>query len=178
LSDPDSDVDLVRRINAGDERAFETLYVRHRDWTVRLAFRFTRNDADALDVLQESFTYLLRKVPRLHLAGRLTTLLYPVVKNLSIAANRKRRRMQIGDLQTGDLPDPAVRSPEFQELSALLQSIPEAQREVLLLRFVHDMQLDEIAQTLEIPLGTVKSRLHNALAALREDPKVRTFFEK
>ena len=124
-------------------------------------------------MLQETFTYLLRKLPHLRLTGRLTTLLYPAVKNLSIASNQKRRRMM-----TGDLPDPAVDAPEQQELSALLDSLPEPHREVLLLRFVHDMQLDEIAQAMEIPLGTVKSRLHNALQALREDPKVRKFFEK
>jgi RNA polymerase sigma-70 factor (ECF subfamily) len=139
---------------------------------VRLARRFTGNDADALDVLQETFAYLLRKIPHLQLSGRLTTLLYPVVKNLSTSANRKRRRML-----SGDVPESAVNAPEQQELSALLASLPEAQREVLLLRFVHDLSLEEISAAIKIPLGTVKSRLHNALAALREDPKVRRFFE-
>ena len=54
----------------------------------------------------------------------------------------------------------------------VVSSLPEGQREVLLMRFVDGMQLDEIAVALAIPLGTVKSRLHNAIQTLRADPRV------
>ena len=169
----------MRGVNAGDEDAFATLYFRYRDWVARLALRLTGNDADALDVLQETFSYLLRKVPHLRLDGRLTTLLYPVVKNLSIAANRKRRRLTSpsSDNILAHLPSPAAPESPHHDLLTLLGALPEPHREVLLLRFLHDLQLNEIASALDIPLGTVKSRLHNALNTLRADPRVQKFFE-
>ena len=90
--DPRSDVELVRAINAGQAAAFDSLYYRYRDWVVRLARRFTGHDDDALDVLQDTFSYVFRKFPGFQLTASMTTFLYPVVKNLSIAARRKRHR--------------------------------------------------------------------------------------
>ena len=57
-----SDRQLIESINAGDVEAFDALYRRHRDWVHRLAWRFTGNHQDALDVLQETFVYLLKRV--------------------------------------------------------------------------------------------------------------------
>lgn len=181
VPDPDvrSDETLLAGINAGDESAFESLYHRYRDWTVRLAYRFCGNETDSLDVLQETFGYLLRRAPHLHLSARMTTFLYPVVKNLALAARRKRIRGQ-GDAVLEDLParmdtaDLGVRA----ELAAVLACLPAAQREVLLMRFVDDMSLEEIGGALGIPVGTVKSRLHNALQVLRQDPGTRAYFER
>ena len=58
-----------------------------------------------------------------------------------------------------------------------MSSLPAAQREVLLLRYADDMNLGEIAAALDVPAGTVKSRLHHALRALREDPRTRHYFQ-
>src|SRR3954463_11935973 len=87
------DQSLVDALNAGDSRAFDAIYFRYRDWVVRLATRFTGNADDALDVLQDTFAYVFRKFPGFRLTASMTTFLYPVVKNLSIAARRKRMRM-------------------------------------------------------------------------------------
>ena len=62
------------------------------------------------------------------------------------------------------------------ELSAVLAILPDQQREVLLMRFVDDMSLQEIAAALDIPLGTVKSRLHNSLQILRSDRRTQDYF--
>jgi len=178
--DPRSDGELVRALNAGDPSAFDGLYYRYRDWVVRLARRFTGNDDDALDVLQETFSYVFRKFPGFVLTASMTTFLYPVVKNLSIAARRKRtRHAQLPEGGAG--PDPAAPdevnyAKQREELMAVLAGLPEGQREVLLLRFVDDMSLVEIAQALGIPEGTVKSRLHNAIAALRKDERTVRYF--
>ncbi|MDB5358683.1 MAG: sigW 5 [Phycisphaerales bacterium] len=172
-----SDEQLVAALNAGDSFAFDALYYRHRDWVVRLATRFTGNADDALDVLQETFAYLFRKFPGFVLSAKMTTFLYPVVRNLSIAARKKRTRERgeehIGD-PTADPPEPGN---DRAELAIVLAALPEAQREVLLMRFVDAMSLQEIAAALSIPEGTVKSRMHNALNALKADPKVRRYFE-
>jgi len=62
------------------------------------------------------------------------------------------------------------------ELAAVLAILPDQQREVLLMRFVDDMTLQEIAAALNIPLGTVKSRLHNSLHTLRNDRRTKNYF--
>ena len=178
-SSPRSDVQLLADINAGDDRAFDVLYYRHRDWVLRLAQRFTGNADDALDVMQETFTYLVGKLPGLVLSARLTTFLYPVVKNLSITARRKRSPQADGS-ELAELPavpsvDPRAQRPE---LAAAMRSLPESQREVVLMRFVDDMTIAEIAVALTVPEGTVKSRLHHAIAALRTDVRMWAYFER
>jgi RNA polymerase sigma-70 factor (ECF subfamily) len=175
--DPRSDQDLVAAANAGDTSAFDALYHRHKQWVVSLATRFTGDPDQALDVLQETYLYLLSKFPGFRLTSRLTTFLYPAVKNLSIAHRHKTSRFTGGDPEILDhlagTPTPAQPS----ELTTVVASLPETHREVVLMRFVDGLSLEEIATALDIPLGTVKSRLHNALNALRADPRVRKFFE-
>ena len=173
------DQQLVDALNRGDARAFDAIYHRYRDWVVRLALRFTGNNEDALDVLQETFAYVFRKFPGFRLTASMTTFLYPVVKNLSIAARRKRTRMASSDaVETPDPPAPSEVDPARQrsELEAVMASLPEGQREVLLMRFVDGMSLQEIADALGIPEGTVKSRVHNAIATLRADERARRYF--
>ena len=72
-----SDSELINSINAGDANAFDTLYARYRDWVYRLARRFTGNHQDALDVLQETFTYLLQKFPGFIMAAIVDSLEHP-----------------------------------------------------------------------------------------------------
>src|SRR5262249_56975721 len=92
-----SDGELIAAINGGDAAAFEVLYFRYRDWVVALAFRFTGDSDAALDVLQETFLYVLRKFPGFRLTAHFKTFLYPAVRNLSIAARRKAERYQASE---------------------------------------------------------------------------------
>jgi RNA polymerase sigma-70 factor (ECF subfamily) len=177
--DSRTDQQLVAAINDGDAGAFQSLYLRHRDWVARLAMRFTQNHDDAMDVVQETFSYLLRKFPGFQLTASLTTFLYPAVKHLALAARRKRIRATGGAEQLNDVlapPEPGATSSPPSDLRAVLARLSDAHREVLLMRFVDGLALEEIAQALEVPLGTVKSRLHHALRELRDDPKTREYF--
>jgi len=168
------DEELIGRINEGDAEAFEVLYHRYRDWVHRLAWRFTGNQADALDVLQETFTYLLKKSPDLRLTASMTTFLYPVVKHLSLNTRRKRPA-NIDEEVLGAIPAPPAPDSSRGELAAALAALSDEHREVVLMRFVDDMSLDEIAAALAVPPGTVKSRLHRALETLRTDPRTREY---
>ena len=175
------DLELIAAINAGDTDAFEVLYLRYRDWVTGLARRFTEDDDLALDVLQETFLYFLKKFPGFVLTAQLKTFLYPVVKNLSIAARHKAQRHQSTESELATLEHAtAVEAPRSDsgELAIVLGNLPPEQREVLLLRFVDGLSLIEIADAMEIPLGTVKSRLHNALTSLRTDPRTKSFFHE
>lgn len=175
-----SDAELIAAINCGDAAAFEVLYFRYRDWVTGLACRLTGDSDAALDVLQETFLYFLRKFPGFRLTANFKTFLYPAVRNLSIAARRKAARYQATPAELEQLehaPAPPVADTETADLQLVLGALPEEQREVLRLRFVDELSLAEIAEAMEIPLGTVKSRLHNALQSLRQDERTRTFFE-
>ena len=179
--DSRSDEDLIASINAGDAAAFAALYCRYRDWVVNLSFRFTDDREIALDVLQETFIYLLKKFPGFRLTAQLKTFLYPAVRNLSIAARRKNERFQSSAEELEKIETTAAEETTFGQnegLTAVVRSLSEEHREVLLLRFVDGLSLGEIAEALEIPLGTVKSRLHNALATLRANPETKKFFDQ
>jgi RNA polymerase sigma-70 factor, ECF subfamily len=174
-----SDLELVTAINRGDAVGFETLYFRYRDWVVGLAYRFTEDEALAMDVLQETFLYVLKKFPGFSLTSTFKTFLYPAVRHLAIATRKKAQRYQSTEMEMARAENtPAItESSSVSELPQVLKKLSEEHREVLLLRFVDGLNLAEIAEALDIPLGTVKSRLHNALRMLRADPRTRDFFE-
>ena len=177
-SEERSDESLVEGMNQGDASAFDALYARYKDWVFRLAWRFTANPDDALDVLQETFIYLLGKCPGLRLNARITTFLYPVIKHVSLRLREKRGRF----VSEQAFPPESLESipadaPDRGELGRVLAGLPAPQREIVLMRFVDDMSLQEIADALLIPLGTVKSRLHFALVALKDDPRTRRYYE-
>ncbi|HEX7081985.1 MAG TPA: sigma-70 family RNA polymerase sigma factor [Gammaproteobacteria bacterium] len=181
-----SDEELIEACNRGGAaeaaRAFETLYRRHRDYVLRVAMRFARNREVALEALQETFAYLLEKFPPvgpgLVLTARLQTLLYPVAKNCAISALRKTGRdrelegVEPDDFPAGDAPC------DSGAVEAALARLDADRRELLTLRFVDGLSLAEIADVLEVPLGTVKSRLHLAIKQLREDPRIKDLFDR
>jgi RNA polymerase sigma-70 factor (ECF subfamily) len=174
------DVLVIQSIQSGRTEDFEILYLRHRDWVHRAAFRFTGDAELALDVLQEVFAYLVARLPTLELRARLTTFLYPAIRNLSIDALRRRARLRGGE--PPDTPGPMLPvGPDASEvrsaLAAAVNALPDIHREVVLLRIVDGMGVAQIAAALDIPEGTVKSRLHHALASLREDPRTRRYYE-
>lgn len=170
--DPRSDQQLIAEANRGDGAAFEALYERYRDWAAGLALRFTGDRETALDVMQDAFLYLLSKFPGFVLTSQFKTFLYPVVKHQALAAKRKRRMASSADEVRPRNAGESAAKPEEAELAALraaLHSLDAEHREVLLLRFADDLSLQEIALAMQIPLGTVKSRLHHALTRLRDD---------
>jgi RNA polymerase sigma-70 factor (ECF subfamily) len=170
--DPRTDQQLIAALNRADFAAFAPLYERHKDWVYRLATRYTGEHNAALDVVQEAFAYLLAQFPGFKLTARLTTYLYPVVKNIALSGKRRSKRLKFGEV-----PEPAEVVPEFAmpegELGAVLAGLPAGQLEVLLMRVVDGMSVEEVAAALGIAEGTVKSRLHLVLERLRGDERAR-----
>jgi len=159
---------LVARGNRGDAGALEALYRAYSHWVLALARRFTGNPDDALDVLQDTFISFFARFPGFKLTSTLRSYLYPVVKHHAIDVVRRRRRLVVdAEIELGFcLPGEA--SGDFARLLACLSA---EHRDVAALRFGLDFKLEEIAAALQIPLGTVKSRLHNALKGLGEREK-------
>ena len=173
-----SDEALVDICNRGDrrsaEKAFGALYERHKDFVTKVAMRYVGDHDLALDVLQETFSYLLRKFPPtgdgLTLRARLTTLLYPVAKNSAISQLRKQHRFA-ANVDPDELP--AAEHEPHSDFGGLLKDLSPERREVVALRFVDGMTMEEIAVALQIPAGTVKSRLHLAIKQLRDSPEIK-----
>jgi len=169
LPDNRPDLELVAAANRGERQAFETLYYRYRDWVYSLALRFCGDPHDACDVIQDTFFYFFNKFPGFELRSQIKTFLYPVTKHRALDRSMKRARTAPLGGEAEQLAAPPHRDPaaERQRLADLVRSLPEPQREVVLLRFADGLALREIAEALTIPVGTVKSRLHQALSALR-----------
>jgi len=175
-----TDEELIAAINAGDYEAFESLYYRYRDWVYNLAFRLTGNRELALDVLQETYLYFLKKFPGFRLTCGMKTFLYPVVKHVSINMAKKVRKGFSGDYFTEEPVAAAEtnRADQRRELAIVLKKLPSEQGEVVLMRFLDDMGLGEIAEVMKAPVSTVKSRLYRALEVLRADENCRKYFEE
>ncbi|MBN1972505.1 MAG: sigma-70 family RNA polymerase sigma factor [Sedimentisphaerales bacterium] len=173
-----SDRELIDAINNGQSDAFEVLYYRYRDWIYNLAWRFTGNQSDALDVLQETFTYLLGKFPGFELTASMTTFFYPVVKHISLNLKMKNRKFTSENDISEEIIDTKKNAADHNspELAAVLNILPDELREILLMKYVDEMSQDEIAQALNMPVGTVKSRLYRALQTLRQDARTRSYF--
>jgi RNA polymerase sigma-70 factor, ECF subfamily len=170
-----SDAELMTRVRDGDSAAFAQLYERHKGWVVALAYRFCGDRDLAMDVLQETFAFLLRRSPTLTLDGRLTTYLFPAVRNLSQTARRKKMRLGGGEVvehrsETGGTrhrPEiGATEGEDDEELRRVVAALPEAQRELIYMRYVAGMTPTEIAVVLGVPVGTAKSRLFAAVRAV------------
>ena len=179
------DDDLVRLARAGDEDAFRTLFDRYQRWVADVAFRFCGHRDDALDVLQETFSYLFRKLPSLELRAKMTTFLYPVAKHLALDHKRKRvrrRALSSGDKALADVTARPVvglaQAGRAAVVRKFVEGLPEIQRDILMLRFIDQLPYADIAAILEIPVGTVKSRLHNALSLARELAEDEDFFDR
>jgi RNA polymerase sigma-70 factor (ECF subfamily) len=175
-----SDRDLMARLAAGDREALAPLMERHYRRLYRLALSYLRNPDDALDVVQETFVKAFQKADRWDGSTEAGPWLSRVAVNQSIDRWRRNRRRQatFTPLADGDHdealaaggPDPdrrVLRREMRDRLAVALEGLPERQRAVVMLRHYQEMSLEEIAQTLGMRLGTVKSTLHRALGRMR-----------
>ncbi len=144
----------------------QTLYEAHGPSLLRYLRRMTGNAESAEDLLQETFIQAMRRQDRLTDAASPQAWLFVIARNLAISALRRRRR-------TTSLPEnlAATTTQEDPRLSAMrnaIRTLPEGQREALELRLRDSLSYEEIADVLQIPIGTVRSRLHHAVRTLRE----------
>jgi RNA polymerase sigma-70 factor (ECF subfamily) len=175
--------DLIRRFQRGQPRAFEALYDRFKDYVYRTAFFITRNSGDAEEVVQETFLDVLRALPRYRVEGpaRFETWLYRVTVNRCRSLLRRKtapsadwddieeRLERIPTSHPNHDPEGVIlRRERAVMLWRAVDGLPEAQRVVVLLRYQHGLSYREIAQTLGVSEGTVKSRLYYAHRRLRE----------
>jgi len=159
----------------GDESAWRALFERYYQFLVKIAFFITGSIESAKDIGQEAFVVLLRANIR-HQDGSLKAYLSTIAFRLAV--KERMRRNQLRNLDASPIIDEsssafeaAVKDETDRVLVRTIQSLDVEQREVLTLRFFGENSYEEIARTLSVPIGTVKSRIFYAIKACRQNLK-------
>lgn len=171
--------ELVRRARRGDREAFDELVRRTYLDTLAVARRYTGNEDDARDVVQEAYLRAYRGIRSFRGDARFSTWMYRITANCAATFHERRRRHVAAGLDdhAEELVDPSPdRDPELRAAAALLRRdietalrrLPDRLRTVLVLRDVYDLAHEEIAEILGITEGAAKVRLHRARRRLRE----------
>lgn len=168
-----SDEDLVPACRAGDGAAWETLIKRHQDRVLNLAYQFTGNRDEAWDLAQEIFVRLYLRLDQYDAARPFRFWFNSLARNLCIdhyRSRRERQRLATVALEEADriaAPGPSperhlARREERDRILTALDALSAISREAIVLKDLQEMTLEEIAQTLDLPIGTVKSRVFRA----------------
>jgi len=152
----------------------ETMFQAHGDRLLRAAYLLCHNEPDARDLVQETFCQAMDAIERFRGESKEYTWLYGIMRNQYMIYRRKRSRWLPLDLvfnHPAERVDPWIdinKVERARQFEVALSLLPFKYREILLLRFVEEMKVDDIAQLLKISSGTVKSRLHNATRRLQK----------
>ncbi len=182
MSNQSSDKKLVKRVQKGDTGAFDLLVLKYQHKIVNLVMRYVRDPELALDITQEAFIKAYRALPRFRGDSAFYTWMYRIAVNTAknhLAAQRRRPMDVELDLQDPeqydlhaklketDTPEGITLSNELKEIvERAIAALPEDLRTAIILRELEGMSYEEIAQTMECPVGTVRSRIFRARDAI------------
>jgi RNA polymerase sigma-70 factor (ECF subfamily) len=182
MSNESTDKELVKRVQKGDKGAFDLLVLKYEHKIVNLVMRYVRDPETALDISQEAFIKAYKALPRFRGDSAFYTWLYRIAVNTAknhLAALRRRPadiELDLQDpdqyglhakLKETDTPEAVSLSQELQEtLERAIQALPDDLRTAIVLRELDGMSYEEIAQTMDCPVGTVRSRIFRARDAI------------
>jgi RNA polymerase sigma-70 factor (ECF subfamily) len=177
-----ADLALVKRVQQGDRSAFDLLVIKYQHKLLKLIQRYVRDPSEALDVAQEAFFKAYRALPSFRADSAFYTWLYRIAintaKNYIVASARRPATFDfdtqdpeqyepLAKLRDEDTPERLVLSDEIlRTVDSAIQDLPEELRTAILLRELEGMSYDQIAQTMECPVGTVRSRIFRAREAI------------
>jgi RNA polymerase sigma-70 factor (ECF subfamily) len=176
---PEPEHSLVQRAQKGDQEAFAALVMEHQRYVYNLALRLLKNEEEALDLAQEAFVRAWTALPNFRGQSQFRTWLYRIVTNLCYnrLPNLRRSLNELGDDVIAEIPekdlafDNPARSLESRELQSYLHhaidQLDENYRLLITLRYQNELSYEEIANMLNLPLGTVKTGLFRAKEHLR-----------
>ena len=173
------DRQIIQAVLNGDSERFGSLVVKYQDRLFNGVARMLGNASDADDVLQDTFLQAFRKLSTFREDSSFYTWVYRIAINAAINLRRRQRRMltlsdesQINDrLVTDPELGPEKRlehSDEVRELQDGLNQLSDEHRNILVLREINGMSYEDISELLDMPIGTVRSRLHRARLQLRD----------
>jgi len=177
-----SDLELVRRVQRGERGAFDLLVLRYQHKVVKLVARLLRDPTEAEDVAQESFVKAYRALGSFRGDSAFYTWLYRIAVNTArnTMASRQRRPLDYeadlseseqsvveSRMRHGDTPEAAVLSDEIHStVNSAIEALPEDLRTAIILREVEGLSYEEIAEAMDCPVGTVRSRIFRAREAI------------
>ena len=179
------DAKLVERCQKGDREAINELVRKYKDTTYQFAYRLTLDPDDAADLTAETFCRVYTAMPRFRRESRFSTWLYRIVTNCFLDMKKRekhRRHASLDELtqttegtvqkefeaQEGSPVESSERVEREQIMSTAIGELPDHQRAMIVMYHVEMLSYEEIASALDMPVGTVKSRLNRARLALRE----------
>jgi RNA polymerase sigma-70 factor (ECF subfamily) len=182
-SDRDIDQQLVERVQRGDKQAYGLLVEKYRRKLGRLLSRFIRDQAEVEDVVQEAFIKAYRALPNFRGDSAFYTWLYRIgintAKNYLVAMGRRpqtQNEIEVDDaenfedgdeLRTTDTPETELMTKEIAKtVQAAIDALPEDLRTAIVLREIEGLSYEEIAESMECPIGTVRSRIFRAREAI------------
>jgi RNA polymerase sigma-70 factor (ECF subfamily) len=180
-----SDAELVARLQAGDQAAYAQLVDEHSGKVYRLALRMMGNEADAEDVLQETFLSAFKSIDRFEARSSLSTWLYRIASNAALMRLRRFEPDQVSvdepvERDDGDLlprqffdfcclpEEDLLRDEARAEMDRAVDELPSTLRSVFILRDIQGLSTEETADSLNLSVSAVKSRLMRARLKLRE----------
>lgn len=171
------DAELLSRYREGDTTAFDEIVTRNERRVFAIALRICHHHEDARDVTQEVFVTALRALATFRGESQLSTWFHRVATNAALDHVRRRQRREGASLdELGDSTDPspgpeseAIESVRAREVHRALARVGVEHRAVLVLHDLQGLDYAEVAAALEVPVGTVKSRLHRARLALARE---------
>jgi RNA polymerase sigma-70 factor, ECF subfamily len=188
VSDREIDQELVLRAQAGDKRAFEMLVIKYQRKLARLLGRLVRDQAEVEDVTQEAFIKAYRALPSFRGDSAFYTWLYRIgintAKNYLVASGRRAPTSTTYDseeaegfeegnqLRDVNTPENELASKQIAEIiNATMDELPEELRTAITLREIEGLSYEEIAEIMNCPIGTVRSRIFRAREAIAEKLK-------
>jgi len=181
------DDQLIKQTLAGEKNAFGELVEKYQGRLYNTMIQVVGNSEDAYDVIQEAFFQAYLRLETFRQTSKFYTWLYRIAFNVAMGI-RRRRRPRPFDVATGpDLsevlvdkeltPDEIMISAErIQAVQSVIAELDEEFRSAIILRELEDFAYEEIAEILDVPLGTVRSRLHRARAIIKEKLERRKHF--
>ncbi|MBA2736316.1 MAG: sigma-70 family RNA polymerase sigma factor [Pyrinomonadaceae bacterium] len=184
-----SDHELIEATKQGDEAAFAEIVNRYRNPITNFLYRFLNDYEEAVDLAQETFVRVYFAIERYHTDYAFSTYIYRIATNLAISEIRKRKRRQLlsltGLFQNEDESETEFQLPDERSLpdedliedernrtiARAIAALPDKYRAPIILREIEDKSYEEIAQILNLGLGTTKSRISRARNLLKEKLK-------
>jgi RNA polymerase sigma-70 factor (ECF subfamily) len=170
-----SDEMLIARIAAGDRLAMQTLFARHRTAVYRWLLRFVGNEAVAEDLLSDVFLDVWRQADRFQARSSVSTWLLAIARFKALSARRIRKEAELDETIEATVADPADNPEVMLEkknreefVRAALNNLSPEHKEVIDLVYYHEKSVDECAQILGVPSGTVKTRMFYARKKVAE----------
>jgi RNA polymerase sigma-70 factor (ECF subfamily) len=177
LAEEIGDAECVKRVQRGDSQSFEILVRRHQNTTFNLIYRFLGDYDEATETAQEVFLSAYKSIQQFRGDSTFSTWLYRIAFNHASSRRKSlnsklQRQVALGDdvvlVDCGADPETSAERKEIQRcVQQALNSLDVDDAQIILLRDLQDASYEDIAQTLDVPVGTVKSRLHRARQALR-----------